>query len=119
MPIVHHVICDVILDSLEKQWSVADQDVFIAGVILNPLHKAMPFVKSPQFTAAGIISLINHLWTCFYNEPIPHEFFRELRDYFEEKGQYEFFKAWIPGLRGMAVGQVSKMKPCCSLNCLT
>jgi hypothetical protein len=53
------VTCNAILDSLEWRWMTADQDVFIAAIILNPIHKATPFAKSPQFTAAGILSLMS------------------------------------------------------------
>jgi hypothetical protein len=35
-----------ILESIEKRWAKADQDVFIAAVLLNPFVKASPF--SPQ-----------------------------------------------------------------------
>ncbi|KAF8496685.1 ribonuclease H-like domain-containing protein [Russula emetica] len=88
--------CDAILNSLEMRWANADQDVFIAAVLLNPIHKAAPFVKSTKFTAVAIYSLLSRLWTRFYNESIPDKFFRELKDYFEESGQYEDLKIWIP-----------------------
>lgn len=81
-------VCNAILNSLEMRWANADQDVFIAAVLLNPVHKAAPFVKSAKFTAAAIYSLFSRLWTCFYNESIPATFFQELADYFEESGQY-------------------------------
>jgi hypothetical protein len=100
--------CNAILDSLEKRWSNADQDVFIAAVLLNPIHKAAPFVKSSKFTAAAIYSLFYRLWTHFYRESIPAKFFQELKHYFEESGQYENLKLWIPQLRTRAAQGVSK-----------
>jgi hypothetical protein len=103
--------CNAILGSLEKRWANADQDVFIAAVLLNPIHKAAPFVKSTKFTAVAIYSLFSRLWTRFYNESIPDKFFHELKDYFEESGQYEDLKVWIPALRQRATEQVSGKKP--------
>ncbi|KAF8498475.1 ribonuclease H-like domain-containing protein [Russula emetica] len=88
--------CDAILNSLKMRWANADQDVFIAAVLLNPVHKAAPFVKSTKFTAAAIYSLFSRLWTRFYNESIPDKFYEELKDYFKESGQYEDLKIWIP-----------------------
>ena len=38
--------CTAILDSIEKWWAKADQDIFIATVILNPFVKTAVF--SPQ-----------------------------------------------------------------------
>jgi hypothetical protein len=102
--------CNAILNSLEMRWSNADQDVFIAAVLLNPIHKAAPFVKSSKFTAAAIYSLFSRLWTRFYNEPIPAEFFQELKHYFEWSGQYEDLKVWIPALRHRAMQEVGKKK---------
>ena len=101
--------CDAILNSLEMRWANADQDVFIAAVLLNPVHKAAPFVKSTKFTAAAIYSLFSRLWTRFYNESIPDKFYEELKDYFEESGQYEDLKIWIPA-RQRATEPVSGKK---------
>jgi hypothetical protein len=100
--------CNAILDGLEMRWANADQDVFIAAVLLNPIHKAAPFVKSIKCTPAAIYPLFSRLWTRFYNESIPHEFFQELKDYFEGSGVYEVFKTYIPALqRRVATEQVS------------
>jgi hypothetical protein len=91
--------CNAILNSLEMQWSNADQDVFIAAMLLNPMHKAVPFMKLIKFTAAAIYSLFSRLWTHFYSKSIPDKFFEELKDYFEELGQYRDLKVWIPTLQ--------------------
>jgi len=100
--------CNTILNSLETQWSNADQDIFIAAVLLNPIHKAAPFVKSAKFMSAAIYSLFSRLWTHFYGVSIPAEFFQELKHYFEESGQYKDLKLWIPALRNQAALEVSE-----------
>ena len=100
--------CNAILDSLEMRWSNVDQDIFIAAVLLNPIYKAAPFVKSTKFTSAAIYSLFSRLWTRFYRKSIPNEFLVELNDYFGESGQYEYLKTWIPPLEQHAAEQVSK-----------
>ena len=73
--------CNAILESLERRWAKADQDVFVAAVILNPLHKIAPFAKSVSFSAAGIYTLLSRLWTRFYKEQPPSSLFAEMRDY--------------------------------------
>jgi len=94
--------CNAILESLEKRWAKADQDVFIAAVILNPLHKVAPFTKMVSFSSAGVYTLLSRLWTRFYHEQPPSGLLAEMRDYFNEQGQYEFMATWIPGLRQQA-----------------
>ena len=100
--------CNAILNSLELRWSNADQDVFIAAVLLNPMHKTAPFVKSPNFTVAAIYSLFSRLWTRFYSESMPTEIVLELRHYLEGSGQYEDLTVWISALQHKAMQEVSK-----------
>ncbi|KAI0762362.1 hypothetical protein C8Q74DRAFT_1206355, partial [Fomes fomentarius] len=48
--------------SLEKRWSKADQDVFIAAVILNPYLKLCPFRDLlAYFSNSAVGNLISHL----------------------------------------------------------
>ena len=51
-----------IISSLEKHWMVADQDIFIATVIVNPFFRADPFARHSRFVVAGIIELL----ACLY-----------------------------------------------------
>ena len=90
--------CNVILESLKRCWAKADQDVFVVAVILNPMHKIAPFSKTVVFSAASVFTLLSHLWTHFYNKKPPSSLFSEMRNYFDNEGQYEFLVTWIPGL---------------------
>jgi hypothetical protein len=57
-----------ILESIEKQWAKADQDVFIAAVLLNPFVKASPFSPQvPFLTQAGVLSLMKCLYLRFFS----------------------------------------------------
>lgn len=98
--------CDAILNSLELRWSKADQDVFIAAVILNPLHKIQPFAKTITFSSAGVFTLLSQLWMRFYGGQPPAGLLAEMKDCFDNKGQYEFLNSWIPGLRQQAQEEV-------------
>lgn len=100
------VACDAILNSLELRWSKADQDIFIAAVLLNPLHKAAPFAKMITFSTAGIYTLLCRLWTRFYKSAPPAGLLGEMKDYFDNKGSYDFLNTWIPGLRQQAQQEV-------------
>ena len=77
-----------IISSLEKCWMAADQDIFIATVIVNPFFRADTFARHPRFVVAGIIELLRHLYTRFFLEEPQHLFDVELRDYLMAAGQY-------------------------------
>ena len=44
------VAVNAVLKSIELRWSKADQVVFIAAVILNPMYKLQPFADLPEFS---------------------------------------------------------------------
>ena len=59
-----------IILSLEKRWMAADQDIFIATVIVNPFFRAGPFGRHPRFVVSGIIELLERLYTRFFWEEL-------------------------------------------------
>ena len=88
-----HAAATSIIYSLEKRWTAADQDIFIATVIVNPFFRADPFGRHPRFVVAGIIELLGRLYTRFFLEEPPHMFNVELRDYLTMAGQYSELRA--------------------------
>ena len=99
--------CNAILESLERRWAKADQDVFVAAVILNPFHKTAPFAKtSTIFSNAGVLAILSRLWTRFYKEEPPYDLFAETEDYLECKGSYEILTTWLPWLQRKAQQEV-------------
>ena len=55
-----------IINSIEKRWAAADQEVFIAAVVLNPFFKTIPFANHISLTNAGIHTLLERLWLRFF-----------------------------------------------------
>jgi hypothetical protein len=88
-----HVASLSIISSLEKRWTAADQDVFIATVIVNPFFRADPFGRHPRFVIAGIIELLERLYVRFFREEPPFRFSSELREYLKATGQYSTLRA--------------------------
>ena len=82
-----------IISSLEKCWAAADQDIFIATVIVNPFFRAEPFSRRPRFVVAGIIEFLRRTYTRFFMEDAPYAFDVELRDYLTAGGQYSELRA--------------------------
>jgi hypothetical protein len=79
---------DVILASIEWHWLKTDQDVFIAGVLLNPFHKAKPFHAAPFSTVAGLYNLLHHLWKRFYYKDPPAKLYTEYKAYVNKTGNF-------------------------------
>lgn len=81
---------DVIIDSLETRWSRADQELFIASVLINPFYRSAPFTEHHAFTYAGQRSLFSRLWMRFNNSasPPPSEFLSQVDDFIRSSDIY-------------------------------
>lgn len=95
--------CTAILESLEKRWLAADQDVFVAAVIVNPFFRATPFAPGPRFSTAHIKSLLASLYFRFFQSQPPSTFYTELQEYLIGSGQYR-------GLESMCNVQISNSR---------
>ena len=83
------VACDAILHSLEKRWANADQDIFIAAVVLNPFFKHAPFKGLSRFQPTNIHSLFIMLWNRFFPEDrAPVTLHQNVLDYLRETGDF-------------------------------
>ena len=87
--------CTAILESIEKQWAKADQEVFIAAVILNPFIKMTAFAPQVDFvTRAGLLKILKRLYIRFFSHMETADnlaentriLFSNLDDYIDRKG---------------------------------
>ncbi|EED85429.1 predicted protein [Postia placenta Mad-698-R] len=85
--------------SLEARWKKADQDIFIATVILNPLYRLKAFAPLPALTRAGVTILIERLWQGFYPGQTANDLQQELRDYCRDLGSSDRGKPKAGGVR--------------------
>ena len=99
---------NAILRSIEQRWAKADQDVFIAAVILNPFVRVSPFCASvPFLNIAGILSLLKRLYTCFFRTPAPVELHRNLQDYLVSTGPiFHDLQSYMETIESEAARQV-------------
>ena len=81
---------DAIINSLEKRWSKADQELFIASVLINPFYRSAPFTEHHTFSYAGQRSLFSRLWMRFNNStsPPPPEFLSQADDFIRGSATY-------------------------------
>jgi hypothetical protein len=77
-----------IINSIEKRWTKADQDLFIACVFLNPFIKTSLF-NHQSMTLAMLLSILRRFYTRVFSvEQCPHEFMGEIMNYAQDKGIY-------------------------------
>ena len=91
---------DAILASIERRWLKTDQDVFIAGVLLNPFHAA------PFSTLAGLYNLLHRLWKRFYHEDPPAELYMEYKAYINGTGEFQAMHNFMQGMQLLAEKEV-------------
>lgn len=86
------VPCKSIIRSIEMRWAKADQEVFIAAVILNPFIQTAPFSPLPFLTVGGIHVMLSRLWSRFYpNSVIPDELSEQTTNYLDGSGIFKNF----------------------------
>lgn len=93
-----NVACTAIIKSIETRWSKADQEVFIAAVVVNPFYQNTPFAPLRQLTLHGIQMMLYRLWLRFYKTEPPELLSEQVKEYLTETGLFSDLKT----IRGMA-----------------
>ena len=81
-----------IIDSIEKRWACADQELFIASVILNPFYqsieKCLVFTNLPFLNKAGIHALLACTYQQLFQQETSDKFTDNVDDYLGGKGLF-------------------------------
>jgi hypothetical protein len=85
--------CTAIMDSIEARWATADQEIFIAAVILNPFYQGSPFAPLQFLTNAGIHAILTRLWEHFFRTTPPPEFHEQITGYLRGTGLFADLKS--------------------------
>lgn len=76
-----------ILSSLETRWAAADQDIFIAGVFLNPYIRGRIF-KRAVLTLSAMYDLVERVFERVYSKKADLFFFLAFTDYEARKEEF-------------------------------
>jgi hypothetical protein len=98
--------CKEIIASLESRWSKADQEPFIASIILNPVYRLQPFAPLPYLHRANIIGLMIRLFKRFFNAEPSAEFTEDVLNYLGQKGNFMHLPDMINYEIGVAKAKV-------------
>ena len=89
------IVAETVCNSINTRWEASDQDLFVAAVILNPMHKTRPFRKC-QWLSIGLISvLMARLYCRFFGGPSPRELLQEVRAYLQTTGYYAQMDSYL------------------------
>jgi hypothetical protein len=76
-----------ILASIEKRWEKADQEVFIASVLVNPFYRTSCFRPLSIFQIVNIQALFRRLWIRFFpDDPVPTIFADQVLQFLDTTG---------------------------------
>ncbi|KAI9063901.1 hypothetical protein FKP32DRAFT_1564653 [Trametes sanguinea] len=96
-----------VCDSIEERWRKADQAVFVAAVVLNPVYMLQPFAGIPELSVMQLQTLLSQLWTRFFSSPAPLELRQDLKDYLNKSGHFEVLPGHVESELKLAQAQVT------------
>lgn len=99
----------VIISSLEQRWAKADQDVFIAAVILNPLYRISPFAPLESLINANLLMLLSRLYRRFNSTEPPFDFQNDVYNYINRQGRFVAMDEAIASVRNLATYEVHNL----------
>ncbi|KAF8808342.1 hypothetical protein BYT27DRAFT_7255616 [Phlegmacium glaucopus] len=78
-----------VLTSLEKRWAAADQDPFIAAVVLNPFLRGDFLAKQHiALTPIGLCNMLKHLHSHVFRVDVDADFQAAFMDYFNKHEEF-------------------------------
>jgi hypothetical protein len=81
-------VCNQVLTSLEKRWAVADQDPFIAAIVLNPFLRGDFLGQHIALTPIGLCNMLKHLHARVFRVAIDADFQAVFMDYYNKRKEF-------------------------------
>ena len=76
-------------ESLEKRWAKADQDVFIAGLLMNPYIRGCCLASGSSFlTLAGLYGIVKRVYERVMKRSAGLELHQAFRDYMTNVNEF-------------------------------
>lgn len=77
-----------VLASLEKRWAAADQDPFIAAVILNPFLRGDFLGRHIALTPIGLCNMLKRLQSRMFRVDADADFQAAFMDYYNKRKEF-------------------------------
>lgn len=98
--------CNAILASLEKRWKKADQEVFLAAIMVNPFYQMAPFKPLARFMQANVVAMLTRVYCQLFWDNPPAEFGEHIVNFFDKKGYFRNLTMQITDALSVAVKKV-------------
>lgn len=90
---------NAIVQSIEKRWALCDQEVFICGLLFNPIYRTTPFANlRDRLNLGALRGLFGRLYIRFFgsqNSATMNLLSTECADYFNGAGTFSFLKSEV------------------------
>jgi hypothetical protein len=97
-----------VLGSLEKRWAAADQDPFIAAVVLNPFLRGRCLSRAnPALTPIGLCNMLKRLHLRIFKVAVDENFQSAFMDYYNERNEFTSAYMGLDSWKAMANLKVS------------
>jgi hypothetical protein len=95
-------------ESLEKRWAKADQDVFIAGLLMNPYICGRCLASGSSFlTPAGLYGIVKRVYERVMKRPAGLELHQAFRDYMTNANEFSPAGMVLEDMKAMYEAAVS------------
>jgi hypothetical protein len=101
---------DGILHSLEKRWAAADQEPFIAAVILNPFLRGDFLGRHISLTPIGLCNMLKRLQLRVFRVEADGDFQAAFMDYYNKRNEFSPEAMALADWSNMAQKKVSYLK---------
>lgn len=99
---------DAIIESIEKRWAKADQEVFVAAVLVNPFFRMEVFAPRSCFRQSELRALFARLYRRFYTvNDVPAEFIQHVYEFIGGTGFFHDISEQVKHELHQALKEVS------------
>jgi hypothetical protein len=99
---------NVVHSSLEKRWAKADQDVFIAALLMNPYIRGCCLASGSSFlTPAGLYGIVKRVYERVMRQPAELELHLAFRDYMAWEREFSPTEMMLDDMKAMFANAVS------------
>jgi hypothetical protein len=110
-PDVEANVRDTVHGSLEKRWAKADQDVFIAALLMHPYIRGHCLASGSSFlTPAGLYGILKQVYERVMRRPAELELHQAFRDYMAWEKEFAQAEMMLDDMKAMYAKAVSCTK---------
>jgi len=105
---IEQPICDEVIDSLEKRWAAADQDVFILSLVLHPWIRGRCLSNGAGLSRMDLFNMAERVFKrVFKEDPDYFIFMKEFMEFLSGTGRFSDEMMRLESLKANYAKEVS------------